>query len=196
MAAPSRSATRSAPAVHASHSLRCASSRKPAAAADGPPCASASARGSRWHSNARVRESLRDRGLRARSNRHGRGGADGVIGACSSGGLGLMPARWPFGAASTSTIRTRIQWLVVACAVPVALLAAVLLVVSYQRGRDALLQDNLLAARTLVQAVDRELDATVQVLQVLATSSSIDDRDYARFHAQARATLRHMAADN
>jgi signal transduction histidine kinase/DNA-binding response OmpR family regulator len=107
-----------------------------------------------------------------------------------------MPARWPFGTASTSTIRTRIQWLVVACAVPVALLAAVLLVVSYQRGRDALLQDNLLAARTLVHAVDRELDATVQVLQVLATSSSIDDRDYARFHAQARATLRHMAADN
>src|SRR5688572_22821696 len=107
-----------------------------------------------------------------------------------------MPARWPFGAASTSTIRTRIQWLVVACAVPVALLAAVLLVVSYQRGRDALLQDNLLAARTLVQAVDRELDATVQVLHVLAGSSSIDDRDYARFHAQARATLKHVAADN
>ena len=106
-----------------------------------------------------------------------------------------MPARWPFGAGSTS-IRTRIQWLVVACGVPVALLAVVLLVLSYQRGRDALVQANLQAARTLVQAVDRELDATVQVLQTLATSSSIDDRDYARFHAQARATLKHVAADN
>lgn len=44
-----------------------------------------------------------------------------------------MPRRWPFG--SASTIRTRIQWLVLACAVPVALLAAVLLEQAYERGR-------------------------------------------------------------
>ena len=74
-------------------------------------------------------------------------------------------------AGSTSTIRTRIQWLVVACAVPVALLAVVLLVLSYQRGRDGLVQANLQAARALVQAVDRELEATMQVLQALTVSS-------------------------
>ena len=107
-----------------------------------------------------------------------------------------MPARWPFGAGSTSTIRTRIQWLVVACIVPVALLAAGLLVVSYESGRDALLQANLQTARVIAQAVERELDASVQVLQALATSRSIDDRDFQRFHAQARDALRHVAADN
>jgi signal transduction histidine kinase/DNA-binding response OmpR family regulator len=107
-----------------------------------------------------------------------------------------MPARWPFGAGSMSTVRTRIQWLVVACIVPVALLLALLLVLSYQRGREALLQANLQAARVLTQAVERELDASVQVLQALAASRSIDDRDFQRFHAQARDALKHVAADN
>ena len=107
-----------------------------------------------------------------------------------------MPAVRLLGIGSASTIRARIQWLVVACTVPLCLLAAELLVASYQRERDALLQTNLQAARNLVQSVDRELDATIQVLQALASSSSIDDRDYRRFHAQARETLTHVAADN
>ena len=98
-----------------------------------------------------------------------------------------MPASWLFGAGSASTIHARIQWLVVACTVPVFLLAVLWLVLSYQRGRDALLQTNLQAARSLVQAVDREIDATVQVLQALATATSIDDRDYRRFQVRKRA---------
>ena len=59
-----------------------------------------------------------------------------------------MPASWLFGPGSASTIRARIQWLVVACIVPVFLVAVLWLVLSYQRGRDALLQTNLQAART------------------------------------------------
>src|SRR5688500_14996518 len=106
-----------------------------------------------------------------------------------------MPARWSFGAGSTS-IRTRIQWLVVACIVPVAVLAVLLLVLSYERGRDALLQANLQSARVLAQAIERELDASVQLLQGVATSRSIDDRDFERFHAQTRDALKHLAADN
>ena len=47
-----------------------------------------------------------------------------------------------------------------------------------------------------MQAVDREIDATIQVLQTLASATSIDDRDYRRFHTQARQTLQHVAADN
>jgi PAS domain S-box-containing protein len=96
----------------------------------------------------------------------------------------------------TSTIRTRIQWLVVACAVPVVLLAVVLVVLSHQRGRDALLHTNVLAARSLVQAVDHELDTTVQVLQALATSNNIDQGDYRSFHAQTRQVLAQVGADN
>ena len=105
-----------------------------------------------------------------------------------------MPRPWPFG--SASTIRTRIQWLVVACAVPVALLATVLLLQSYESGREALQQANVQRARSLVAAVDHELDATIQVLQALAASTTIDDHDYRRFHAQARETLRNTGADN
>ncbi|MFI4929301.1 MAG: response regulator [Burkholderiales bacterium] len=107
-----------------------------------------------------------------------------------------MPARWLLGPGSASTIRARIQWLVVVCTVPVFLVAVVLLVLSYQRGRDALLQTNLQAARNLVQSVDREIDATIQVLLALGTSASIDERDYRRFHARARQTLQYLAADN
>jgi PAS domain S-box-containing protein len=107
-----------------------------------------------------------------------------------------MPARRALRAGSTTTIRTRIQWLVLACAVPVAVLAVVLLLQSYQRGRDALLRANVLAARNLVTVIDRELDAFVQVLQTLSTSASIEERDYRRFHTRARETLKHIGADN
>ena len=109
---------------------------------------------------------------------------------------GLVTALWPFGAGSTSTIRTRIQWLVVACAVPVVLLALVLVYDSYRRGRDTLMQANVLDTRALVQAVDHELDSTIQVLQTLATAASIDARNFERFHARSREVLRHVAADN
>src|SRR5262249_59633062 len=50
--------------------------------------------------------------------------------------------------------------------------------------------------RALVQAVDRELDAAIQVLQTLATDSSVDSGDYRRFHQRARETLQYIAADN
>ncbi len=109
---------------------------------------------------------------------------------------GLSAALWPFGAGSTSTIRTRIQWLVVACAVPVALLAIVLVVDSYRRARDTLVHANVLDTRAMVQAVDHELDTTIQVLQTLATASSIDDGDFQRFHARSREVLQYVAADN
>ena len=107
-----------------------------------------------------------------------------------------MPAIRLLGRGSISTIRARIQWLVVVCTVPVFLLAVVWLVLSYQRGRDALLQANLQAARNVVQAVDREIDATIQLLLALGTSASIDERDYQRFHQRVRQTLQHLAADN
>jgi len=107
-----------------------------------------------------------------------------------------MAARWRLGAGSTSTIRTRIQWLVVACTVPLSVAAVVLLVLSFQRGREAMLNANLQIARSLVQAVDQEIDATIDVLQTLATSTSIDDGDFRRFQAQERETLKHVSADN
>ncbi|HEX6017194.1 MAG TPA: ATP-binding protein, partial [Burkholderiaceae bacterium] len=106
-----------------------------------------------------------------------------------------MPARWPFAAGSTSNIRTRIQWLVVACVVPVALLAIVYVVMSYSQARATLLQSNLETSRAIARAVDRQLDAGVQALQVLSTSRSIDNDDYRRFHEQAAETARYADAD-
>ncbi|HEY6513786.1 MAG TPA: response regulator [Burkholderiaceae bacterium] len=107
-----------------------------------------------------------------------------------------MPASRLLGPGFASTIRARIQWLVVACTVPMFLLAVLWLVLSYQRGREALLHTNLQAARNVVQAVDREIDAAIQVLHALSTAASIDEGDYRRFHERARLTLRYVGADN
>ena len=102
-----------------------------------------------------------------------------------------MPARWPFGAGSTSTIRTRIQWLVVACAVPVALLAVALVLLSHRaRARRAAAGQRARHAQ-LVQAVDHELDATIQVLQSLATA---DQHRRSRLPALSRAVARRAQA--
>ena len=106
-----------------------------------------------------------------------------------------MQARWLFATATTSTIRARLLWLVVACVVPMALLAIVFVVLSYDQGRDRQLQANLEKTRAIARAVDQQLDAGVQALRVLSTSRSFDDGNYQRFHEQASETAQYTGAD-
>ena len=107
-----------------------------------------------------------------------------------------MPLRWPFAAASVSTIRTRTQWLVLACALPMVLLALALVFAAYRSDRAALVQATQVNVRELAQALDHEFDAATRVLQTLATSTLIDDGDFRRFHEQAQRAMQSMQADN
>lgn len=107
-----------------------------------------------------------------------------------------MPASWPFEAASVSTIRARAQWLVLACALPMVLLALALVWVAYRNDRAALVRATQVNVRELVQTLDHEFDAATRVLQTLAGSTNIDDADLRRFHAQAREAMRDLGADD
>ena len=107
-----------------------------------------------------------------------------------------MPMRWLRGERST-TIRTRIRWLVVACIVPAWLLAVAISYFSYfSYERESIVNATVQTARSLTQGVERELAMSVAVLQTLATSTRIDERDFARFHERAAQAMKLSAADN
>jgi PAS domain S-box-containing protein len=106
-----------------------------------------------------------------------------------------MHSRW-FQRSRPATIQSRIRWLVIACIVPSWLLAVAVTYLSYARERDGLASTTVQTAELLMQAVDRELATDIAVLQTLATSSRIDDRDFARFHERAVQVMRQASADN
>ena len=95
-----------------------------------------------------------------------------------------------------TTIRARIQLLVVACVVPAWLLAVGVSYLAYERERDAVVSATVQTARSMTQGVERELATSIAVLQVLATSSRIDDNDLRRFQERAIQTLRFSGGDN
>lgn len=96
----------------------------------------------------------------------------------------------------STTIRTRIRWLVVACIVPAWMLAVATSYFAYERERGSIVSATVQSARLLTQGVDRELAMSVAVLQTLATSTRIDERDYARLRERAAQTLKHIAGDD
>ena len=102
---------------------------------------------------------------------------------------------WFRGEQST-TIRTRIRWLVVACVVPAWLIAVAISYLSYERERASVVSATVQTARLLSQGVERELATSVAVLQTLASSTRIDERDYARFRERAAQAMELGTADN
>lgn len=103
--------------------------------------------------------------------------------------------RWRPGRQPT-TIRARIQLLVVACVVPAWLLAVGVSYLAYERERDAVVSATVQTARSMTQGVERELATSIAVLQALGTSSRIDDNDLRRFQERAVQTLRFSGGDN
>lgn len=95
-----------------------------------------------------------------------------------------------------ATVRSRLTLLVAACIVPMALMAAALIVYGYQRESTQLVRDTVATARALSSVVDRELAAVESALQVLATSPHLNSGDLAAFHAQAMDALSIRAGDN
>jgi diguanylate cyclase (GGDEF)-like protein len=88
------------------------------------------------------------------------------------------------------TIRSRLALLVIACVVPVSLMAVVLISYGYQRERDRLVRDSIATARAMVHAIDRELTSIRLAAEVLSTSPHLQSGDMAAFYSQAQSVVR------
>ncbi len=87
------------------------------------------------------------------------------------------------------TIRIHLVCLVLACLLPAGLAEGYLVYAAYRNKRLLVEQHMAEATRTLGHIVDRELDNVQTALSALSTSPSIDSRNFAAFHAQARKVL-------
>ena len=75
--------------------------------------------------------------------------------------------------------------LVLACALPAALGFALLIQHFYTRERIQIERDSLFVVRTMMQAVDRDLDLGIVAARSLAMSAELDQGDLAAFHRKA-----------
>ena len=94
------------------------------------------------------------------------------------------------------TTRFWLVSLVIACILPVALAAGILIVSSHLQNRANVGQSTIATARALMQAVDAELYGDQSALQALATSPQLTSGDLAGFHRQAREALRSLPGSN
>jgi PAS domain S-box-containing protein len=93
-------------------------------------------------------------------------------------------------------VRASLAILVVGCVLPLAIVAAFLIVDYYARERAQLVANTLNQTRTIMSIVDRDFGNTQAALQALGTSPRLLDGDLAGFHARALNVLRTMRADS
>ena len=87
-------------------------------------------------------------------------------------------------------LRRRLFLLAAAGILPLAIMSGIALVAGYQQQRDQAEQAGLDVTRALATAVDSELRRTIAVLEVLATSLSLDTGDMAGFSHLAQRAIR------
>jgi len=81
---------------------------------------------------------------------------------------------------------TRASWLVLAAVLPGLMVLLLVSWTSYRRERGNLEQGTLHTARTLSEAVDREILSAETALQSLAEASELDKNDFPAFHSRAK----------
>lgn len=91
------------------------------------------------------------------------------------------------------TIRSKLVLLVMACVLPAALMAALLINHDYQRAREQLLANSLGTARAMVSVVDRDLASIESSLVALATSPYIAPGNFGAFYHQAQNVLKNQS---
>lgn len=94
------------------------------------------------------------------------------------------------------SVRTSIAALVIGCILPMALVAAFLIMQFYTQQHTQLIGTTISRARALTSAVDRDFDSTVAAMQALGTSSQLMEGDFKRFYGHAAAVLAHLDADS
>lgn len=96
--------------------------------------------------------------------------------------MALLSTRLP-------TIQARISALVVACVLPAALAASLLLYHDYQMERADIERSSVDTARALSQVIDRELIGAEATLRVLSTSPYLKKGDLQNFYRQTQEVL-------
>ncbi|MDZ5460887.1 hybrid sensor histidine kinase/response regulator [Azohydromonas lata] len=88
------------------------------------------------------------------------------------------------------SVRAVLTLLLLSCLLPGLLGASVLLAQQYRQGRQQLVDNTLLTARALVQAVDNHVLRVQSIAQALARSESLDQGNLPAFHRHAREILK------
>ena len=92
--------------------------------------------------------------------------------------------------------RTSLVALVVACILPVASVAALLIVRFYRNEQAQLISNTVSRARTIIAAVDHDFDSTEIALRALGTARMLADGDLQGFHTRAVDVLGNLHADS
>ncbi|UMR33154.1 ATP-binding protein [Massilia sp. MB5] len=93
-------------------------------------------------------------------------------------------------------VRASLGILVLGCVLPMAIVAAFLIVDFYERGRKQLIDSTVTQAQAAIASVDREFDSLQAALLALGTSRQLQSGDLAGFHARARDALGNLHADS
>jgi hypothetical protein len=83
-------------------------------------------------------------------------------------------------------LRSHLVTLVLAVLVPMIVFAAIVVTMFGRQQRAAVERGAVETARALVNAADERLNASVKLLEALATSPALDGGDLRAFHAEAR----------
>lgn len=94
------------------------------------------------------------------------------------------------------SIRTTLALLVVACVLPLAVMAGLLVSSFYAHERRQLSSNSIVQAHGIVSAVDREIAATQAALLALSTSHRLATGDLAGFYKRATDSLPILRADS
>lgn len=93
-------------------------------------------------------------------------------------------------------VRTSLAVLVVGCVLPLASVAAFLIVDFYEREQAVLTENMVSRARAVMAVVDHGFESTASALQALATSRQLHDDELKGFHARAVDILEMIHADS
>ena len=117
-------------------------------------------------------------------------GDESEHGSADGGSLKRPEQRSRSGRRRQRTIRFRLACLVLACVLPVCLIAGFLVYYSYQHKRRAVESSVVETARALSLVIDREFANMQACVTTLATSPSLATGDLSSFHRQAQLVLR------
>ncbi|CAN5423857.1 hypothetical protein BH11PSE11_BH11PSE11_01740 [soil metagenome] len=96
----------------------------------------------------------------------------------------------------TPSVRTSLVILIVGCILPIAIVAAYLIVDFYEGERTQLAKNAVSRVRAISSAVDRNFVTTQSALSTLGTSPSIVKGDLSAFHAQAVTAVANLHAES
>jgi len=94
------------------------------------------------------------------------------------------------------SVRISLAGLVVGCVLPLAAIAAFLIVGFYQREQRQLFDQTVSRARAIMAVVDHNFDSTQAALRALATSRMLEQGDLAGFRQRALIVLPELHADS